>query len=110
MCACMADVADKRYEAPDGKVFQSYEKARAYWDTLAGQAPAGRRRRRRAIEGGDNAAALQLVHPETMASLAEWLRGNAARGGTADSSDKRFVDAALAARAACLDVRTTRTK
>ena len=96
---------------PDGKVFQSYEKAKAYWDQ-SGQAPAaGRRRRKGVAAGGEDAAAMhQSRHPVSLASLAEWLRDNAACGGAAGAPHVGFVDAALLARTACLDVRTTRTK
>jgi hypothetical protein len=89
--------ADKRYRAPDGRTFHSYEQARAYWEQQR-QGPAGKKvpRKRAAASGAKDLELSKLKQPESTALLVTWLPG--------------FTVAVMRARAMCLDVRSTRTQ
>ena len=114
--ACMADglrhlllKTDKRYKAPDGRTFQSYDKARAYWEQQK-QASGSRKVRKRA-ESAVGKAQVVLNYPGSVPLLVSWLRGLAAAGLKYDPPEEPgFVRSAERARVMCLQVRSTRTQ
>ena len=105
--------ADKAYGSPYGRTFQTYAKAKQYWeeDKQSSRKAAGLNRgttKRSATQHTEANAAKDWPLPKSLESLISWLRDASKGAPTAVSQGYGFQDAVLRARATILDVRSTR--
>ncbi len=98
--------ADKVYQSPYGRVFQTYTKAKLYWEQDR-RKPAGLNSKRSAAQQPEGDTAKDWPSPESLISLISWLRETSMGIPTA-VIDGHFREAVLRARATILDVRSTR--
>jgi hypothetical protein len=106
--------ADKAYGSPYGRTFQTYAKAKQYWeeDRQSLRKAAGLNKgttKRSSTQHTEAEAAKDWPLPENLDSLISWLREASQGAPTAASQEYgSFIQAVVRARAALLDVRSTR--
>lgn len=103
-------VADKAYESPYGRTYQSYAKAKLFWEQekQSSRKASGLERGKGTSKRTEAEAAKDWPMPESLGSLLSWLRDATARGLTSVLQDTGFREAVLRARGITLDVRSTR--
>lgn len=100
----------KAYESPYGRIYQTYAKAKLFWEQekQSSRKTSGLERGKGTTKRTEAEAAKDWPMPESLGSLLSWLRDAAARGITSVPQDTGLREAVLRARGTTLDVRSTR--